>query len=157
MKSPVFCVCFCVFVLGAAQLFTDQDPKQAMRCNVTGQWKSEQGSMLQLTSTGPEVRGVYHTAVETAFGASGHNRESKVVGVVGDGPQPAVAFSVLWAKGSCSSWVGQCFLLPGGGQVLKTLWMLRSVAESSLDNWESTRLGEDQFIFVGNVGSADGH
>ncbi|XP_017570680.1 avidin isoform X1 [Pygocentrus nattereri] len=157
MKSLVFCGCFCVFVLGAAQLFAEQEPKQVTRCNVTGQWRSEQGSMLQLTSTGPEVRGIYHTAVETALGASGHNRESKVVGVVGHGLQPAVAFSVLWAKGSCSSWVGQCFLLPGGGQVLKTLWMLRSVVESSLDNWESTRLGEDQFIFVGHMEGRDGH
>ncbi|XP_072515647.1 avidin [Salminus brasiliensis] len=152
MKSLV--LCFCVFALGRAQMFAGQDPV-TKHCNVTGQWKSSLGSTLQLTSTGRELRGVYHTAVETALGASGQNREARVVGVISDGPQPTIAFSVLWVQGSCSAWVGQCFLLPGGGQVLKTLWMLRSPAESSEDDWESTRLGEDQFVFVGSAEGVD--
>ncbi|XP_066507756.1 avidin [Hoplias malabaricus] len=146
MKSSVMCV-LCVLVLCAG---SEPAPnKHLTHCNVTGHWRSDLGSMLMLTSGGLELRGVLHTSVETEQGASGQSREAKVFGVVGDGHQPTVAFSVLWGKGSCSAWVGQCFLLPGGGQVLKTLWMLRSTAESYLDNWESTRLGEDQFIFVG--------
>ncbi|WP_411024394.1 avidin/streptavidin family protein [Salmonella sp. s58760] len=74
-------------------------------------------------------------------------------GVVSNSPQPTIAFSVVWAKGSCTTWVGQCFSLPGGGQVLNTLWMLRSAAQSSVDNWGSTRLGEDRFIFARSVDS----
>ncbi|XP_007233876.1 avidin isoform X2 [Astyanax mexicanus] len=156
MESLVLCLWF--ISVGLAQMFTGQDPlAKGTHCNVTGQWKNELGSTLQLTSNGPELRGVYHTAVETECGASGQNREARVVGVISEGPQPTVAFSVQWLKGSCSVWVGQCFLLPGGGQVLKTLWMLRSAAESTAGNWGSTRLGEDQFVFVGKAEVADGH
>ncbi|XP_076875445.1 avidin [Brachyhypopomus gauderio] len=155
-------VCVWMLVLGTSQLIAAQQPvpypkNEESSCNVTGQWRSDLGSVLWLSAAGPEVRGVYHTAVETVPGASGQNRQAKIIGLVGEGRQPAIAFSVLWMKGSCSAWVGQCFVLPGGGQVLKTLWMLRSVAETSLDNWASTRLGEDQFIFVGDVENANGH
>lgn len=73
---------------------------QVLDCNVTGEWHSELGSQLHLSAIGPEVRGVYRTAVESKRGAAGPNREAKVVGVVSDGPQPTVAFSVLWAKGN---------------------------------------------------------
>ncbi|XP_026886485.2 avidin [Electrophorus electricus] len=145
------------FLIVAAQQLLPNRNTKASSCNVTGQWHSELGSLLWLTTVGPEVRGVYQTAVESALGAAGHNHQAKIVGVVGEGRQPTIAFSVLWIKGSCSAWVGQCFVLPGGSQVLKTLWMLRSVAETSLDNWDSTRLGEDQFIFVGDVENASGH
>ncbi|KAI4899959.1 hypothetical protein NFI96_006268 [Prochilodus magdalenae] len=95
---------FCVFAVGTAQFFAwpDLTPHKAMHCNVTGKWRSELGSMLQLVSTGQEVRGVYRTAVETVRGASGQNQESKVLGLVGDGPQPTIAFSVLWVKGGLS-------------------------------------------------------
>ncbi|KAI5624532.1 avidin precursor, partial [Silurus asotus] len=110
-----------------------------LNCNVTGEWRSELGSHLLLSAVGPEVRGVYRTAVESVRGAAGLEREAKVFGVVSNSPQPTIAFSVVWAKGSCTTWVGQCFSLPGGGQVLNTLWMLRSAAQSSVDNWGSTR------------------
>ncbi|KAK2823120.1 hypothetical protein Q7C36_019720 [Tachysurus vachellii] len=142
-----------VLGLGMFQIFigqaliTDSDRK-VLCCNVTGEWRSELGSRLHLSAVGTEVRGVYRTAVESSFGAAGPNREAKVVGVISDGPQTTIAFSVLWAKGSCATWVGQCFPVPGGGQVLNTLWMLRSAVMSSADNWDSTRMGEDRFIFV---------
>lgn len=73
---------------------------QVLECNVTGEWHSELGSHLQLRAVGPEVRGVYRTAVESARGAAGLNHQAKVVGVMSDGPQPTIAFSVLWAKGN---------------------------------------------------------
>ncbi|XP_062870808.1 avidin [Trichomycterus rosablanca] len=148
MKTAWLCVfisSLCLVVAGQASYPTSK----VSFCNVTGKWHTEHGSLLKLSSDGQVVRGVYQTALESVHGAAGPNREGKVLGVIGEGPQPTIAFSVLWAKGSCATWIGQCFILEGGGQVLKTLWMLRSVAESSYDNWESTRLGEDQFIFVG--------
>ncbi|XP_026799749.3 avidin [Pangasianodon hypophthalmus] len=150
--------CLCVLVLGMYQIIIGQtlnpdSERKLLGCNVTGEWHSELGSQLQLSAAGPEVRGVYRTAVESARGAAGPSREARVVGVISDGPQPTIAFSVLWAKGSCTTWVGQCFILPGGVQVLKTLWMLRSAAESSMDNWDNTRLGEDQFICARGVES----
>lgn len=73
---------------------------QVLDCNVTGEWHSELGSQLQLRADGPEVRGVYRTAVESARGAAGLNHEAKVVGWISDGSQPTIAFSVLWVKGN---------------------------------------------------------
>lgn len=73
---------------------------QVLDCNVTGEWHSELGSQLQLSTVGPEVRGVYRTVLESTRGAAGPNREAKVVGVISDGPQPTIAFSALWAKGN---------------------------------------------------------
>lgn len=72
---------------------------QVFGCNVTGEWHSELGSQLLLRAVAPEVRGVYRTAVESMRGAAGPNHEAKVVGVISDGPQPTIVFSVLWAKG----------------------------------------------------------
>ncbi|XP_016089339.1 avidin [Sinocyclocheilus grahami] len=115
-------------------------------CNITGVWSNELGSTLRVKAEGSEVRGVYQTAVESKRGAAGLHRTAQIIGVVGNGTQPAVSFSVLWEKGSCSAWLGQCFILRDGEQVLKTFWMLRSVADNLAGDWGSTRLGEDLFF-----------
>ncbi|XP_024287072.1 avidin-related protein 3-like isoform X1 [Oncorhynchus tshawytscha] len=122
---------------------------QAIPCNVTGVWRNELGSVLDIEVVGSELRGRYQSAVETAPGVTGPKQQAKLLGVTGNrGLQTSVAFSVLWEAGSCSSWVGQCFQLPDGMRVLKTLWMLRSVASCPADNWKSTRMGEDTFVFI---------
>ncbi|NP_001188371.1 avidin precursor [Danio rerio] len=118
-------------------------------CNVTGVWRNELGSTLRVKAEGSEVRGVYQTAVESTRGAAGHHRSARIIGMVSDGTQPTVSFSVLWEKGSCSAWVGQCFILDDGAQVLKTFWMLRSVADNLASAWGSTRMGEDIFFKTG--------
>ncbi|TRY71380.1 hypothetical protein DNTS_003436, partial [Danionella cerebrum] len=115
-------------------------------CNITGMWRNELGSRLYVKANGSKVSGVYHTAVESMSNAAGENRIARVTGFVGEGAQPTVSFSVLWKKGSCSAWVGQCFVLHDGGEVLKTFWMLRSVSDSLAEDWGSTRLGEDVFF-----------
>ncbi|XP_029546064.1 avidin-related protein 3 [Salmo trutta] len=121
---------------------------QAIPCNVTGVWRNELGSVLAIEAVGSELRGLYQSAVATAPGVTGPE-QAKLLGVTGNqGLQTSVAFSVLWEAGSCSSWVGQCFELPDGKRVLKTLWMLRSVASCPADNWKSTRMGEDTFVFI---------
>ncbi|KAM9456325.1 avidin [Clarias gariepinus] len=151
LRMTCFLVCLCVLSLGLHQITTAAafiPERKVSHCNVSGEWHSELGSQLQLRADGPEVRGVYRTAVESTRGAAGARREARVLGVMSDGAQPTVAFSALWPKGSCTTWVGQCFISPEGGQVLKTLWMLRSAAESTTDNWDSTRLGEDRFFFA---------
>uniref|UniRef100_A0A4W5M696 Uncharacterized protein n=1 Tax=Hucho hucho TaxID=62062 RepID=A0A4W5M696_9TELE len=119
----------------------DQLPTaQAIPCNVTGVWRNELGSVLDIEAVGSELRGLYQSAVETAPGVTGPEQQAKLLGVISNrGLQNSVAFSVLWEAGSCSSWVGQCFQLADGKRVLKTLWMLRSVASCPADNWKSTR------------------
>ncbi|XP_046903756.1 avidin [Hypomesus transpacificus] len=120
---------------------------QVQSCNVTGLWRNELGSALHVQAVGSDLTGVYQTKVGTSSQESGPDQRGKLVGVVSHyNQQTSVAFSVLWETGSCSSWVGQCFPLPDGKRVLKTLWMLRSMALSPADNWKSTRMGEDTFI-----------
>uniref|UniRef100_A0A673FWF6 Avidin n=1 Tax=Sinocyclocheilus rhinocerous TaxID=307959 RepID=A0A673FWF6_9TELE len=68
-------------------------------CNITGVWSNELGSTLSVKAEGSEVRGVYQTAVESTRGAAGLHRTAQIIGVVGNGTQPAVSFSVLWEKG----------------------------------------------------------
>uniref|UniRef100_A0A8C2GHH7 Uncharacterized protein n=1 Tax=Cyprinus carpio TaxID=7962 RepID=A0A8C2GHH7_CYPCA len=84
--------------------------------------------------------------VESTRGAAGLHRTARIIGIVGNGTQPAISFSVLWEKGSCSAWLGQCFILHDGEQMLKMFWMLRSVADNLADDWGSTRLGDDLFF-----------
>ena len=72
------------------------------------------------------------------------------LGVPGGSQAPGViliGWPCLWA-GSCSSWVGQCFPLSDGKRVLKTLWMLRSMALSPADNWKSTRWAGSSWWFL---------
>ncbi|XP_062391650.1 avidin-like [Sardina pilchardus] len=121
---------------------------KASNCNVTGVWRSDLGSLLQLHAVGSLLKGVYVTVVETTTGAAGSHGQAGLTGFVSEGAQPTVTFSVLWERGSCTSWVGQCFTLSNGERVLKTHWMLRSVANSLKENWMSTRFGEDNFAFV---------
>ncbi|XP_063050107.1 avidin-like isoform X2 [Engraulis encrasicolus] len=116
-------------------------------CDVTGHWRNELGSRMQLSAKDSSLQGFYKTAVETTAGAAGNG--STLTGFVSGGVHPTVSFSVLWKGGSCTSWVGQCFILPTGDRVLKTVWMLRSVAKGPGDNWMSTRVGADTFSFVG--------
>ncbi|XP_051540904.1 avidin [Myxocyprinus asiaticus] len=125
---------------------TDAAITQVNSCNITGVWRNELGSTLRMKADGSEVRGVYQTSVESARGAAGPERKAKILGIVGGGPQPTISFAVMWEKGSCSAWVGQCFILPNGTQVLKTFWLLRSVAYDLAGDWGSTRLGEDVFF-----------
>ncbi|XP_026130425.1 avidin [Carassius auratus] len=129
----------------SANEFSTLDMK-VTSCNITGVWRNELGSTLHMKAEGSEVRGVYQTAVESTSGAAGLHRTARIIGIVGNGTQPAVSFSVLWEKGSCSAWLGQCFILHDGEQVLKTFWMLRSVADDLAGDWGSTRLGEDVFF-----------
>ncbi|XP_006635407.2 avidin-like isoform X2 [Lepisosteus oculatus] len=118
-------------------------------CNMTGVWVSDLGSVLKLAVLeDSELRGLLTSSVETVKGAAGSMRQGNVQGILNRGPRPSFAFSVAWDGGSTSSWVGQCFVQEDGRRVLKTLWMLRSFALSSVDNWKSTRMGEDTFYSV---------
>ncbi|XP_028840447.1 avidin [Denticeps clupeoides] len=138
-------------ILSGPRFETPCAADKATQCNVTGLWRSDLGSALRLRATGPELRGSYVTAVESSLGAAGPGREAKLLGFVGDGARPALAFSALWRGGSISSWVGQCFMLPDGRWELRTQWMLRTVARGLSDNWRSTRFGEDRFTFVHEI------
>ncbi|OCT62969.1 avidin [Xenopus laevis] len=114
------------------------------RCNVSGTWMNELGSVLTLTVKGPQLSGSLHSSVETSKGAAGDEKMGKVVGVIGDGDQPTFTMSVKWSGGSVSTWAGQCFWRTSC-PVLRTIWLLRSEVGTEDKNWEATRIGEDIF------------
>ncbi|KAK7120410.1 hypothetical protein R3I94_020417 [Phoxinus phoxinus] len=152
MSSVMWYLLF-VTLITSPTVHANESSTQNMKvdaCNISGVWRNELGSTLRVKAEGSEVRGVYLTAVESVSGAAGLNRTAQILGVVGDGTQPTVSFSVLWEKGSCSAWVGQCFLLGDAAQVLRTFWILRSVADNLSGDWGSTRLGEDLFFKISN-------
>uniref|UniRef100_A0A674AEC4 Uncharacterized protein n=1 Tax=Salmo trutta TaxID=8032 RepID=A0A674AEC4_SALTR len=126
----------------------DQPPTaQAIPCNVTGVWRNELGSVLAIEAVGSELRGLYQSAVATAPGVTGPE-QAKLLGVTGNQGNALCRTSLQPSTMWLFSWVGQCFELPDGKRVLKTLWMLRSVASCPADNWKSTRMGEDTFVFI---------
>uniref|UniRef100_A0A4W3GDR5 Avidin-like n=1 Tax=Callorhinchus milii TaxID=7868 RepID=A0A4W3GDR5_CALMI len=119
-------------------------PPQAEGCNMTGLWRSGLGSAVHLAERGGgALRGRYMTAVEVQKGDAAP--ESDVMGVRNTGRNPTFSFSVAWAAGSTTSWVGQCFVQEDGQEVLKTMWLLRSSATSPQENWAAVRIGEDTF------------
>ncbi|XP_048411166.1 avidin [Stegostoma tigrinum] len=118
----------------------------ARDCNVTGFWQNELGSVLNLNEIeNYELRGQFLTAVEAAKGAAGSEGRARVVGIKNNGKEPTFSLSTAWAGGSITSWVGQCLMLDDGQQILKTTWLLRSPASSLLEDWKSTRIGQDTF------------
>uniref|UniRef100_A0A671QCW1 Avidin n=1 Tax=Sinocyclocheilus anshuiensis TaxID=1608454 RepID=A0A671QCW1_9TELE len=79
---------------------------KASSCNITGFWRNELGSTLRVKAEGSEVRGVYQTTVESKRGTAGLHRTARIIGIVGNGTQPAVSFSVLWEKGKTDNLTG---------------------------------------------------
>uniref|UniRef100_A0A673ZA31 Uncharacterized protein n=1 Tax=Salmo trutta TaxID=8032 RepID=A0A673ZA31_SALTR len=93
----------------------------------TAQMRIVTGVRRHIEAFGSELRGLLKSAVETAPGAMGPEQQAKLLVVV----SKPLLLSVLWEP---------------QGSILKTLWMLRSVALSPADNWKSTcRLGDKSF------------
>jgi len=111
--------------------------------NFNGVWINQLNSKMTLNVTASgNVTGKYSTAV----GAPGTAEEFDLVGFAsGD----LISFAVDFGKyGSLTSWCGQHTDLPGGGAVIKTMWLL---AKNVPDPQEPTHLwgavltGSDNF------------
>ncbi|XP_043570489.1 avidin [Chiloscyllium plagiosum] len=115
-------------------------------CNMTGLWQNDLGSVLNLNEIeNYKLKGKFLTAVEAAKGEAGSDRRARVIGIKNNGKEPTFSMSVAWAGGSITSWVGQCLMLEDGQQILRTTWLLRSPATNLLEDWKTTRIGQDTF------------
>ncbi|GCB69875.1 hypothetical protein scyTo_0010655, partial [Scyliorhinus torazame] len=115
-------------------------------CNMTGFWRNDLGSVFYLSEARNfRLNGQYLTAVEAAREEAGPEKQAQVIGIRSNGKEPTFSMSTAWAGGSITSWVGQCLILEGGQQVLKTTWLLRSPATSLQEDWKATRIGQDTF------------
>ena len=92
------------------------------------------------------------------FNAIHHNYEgtTAVFNVVGykDPDGNTMSWSFLWQTSqldSCASisWSGQTQYLANGDAVILTTWVL-TIQTSSENNWDSTRIGTDQFHILDN-------
>ncbi|XP_064408973.1 avidin-like [Latimeria chalumnae] len=118
-------------------------------CFLKGHWMNELGSNLeikQVTDCG-QIFGSYVSKVGTSMHLQ--NYTGSVSGWQQMKEMPTFGIVVNWHKtDSTTAWVGQCFLNQSGGEVLETLWLLRSKATSQSDNWSKTLVGSDFFYRI---------
>ncbi|XP_078257354.1 avidin [Rhinoraja longicauda] len=118
-------------------------------CNMTGIWWNDLGSTFYLIEAdNSRLSGRYQTAVEAAEREAGPDGMAPVIGIRHSGREPTFSMSTVWAGGSITSWVGQCFMQEDGKQVLKTMWLLRSPVANLQEDWKSTRIGQDTFYQI---------
>ncbi|NWW09580.1 AVID protein, partial [Oreocharis arfaki] len=111
-------------------------------CNLTGWWKNDLGSRMQVFKVGNDgtFSGEYHTAVSSAKNPI---QPSPLVGSqhLDEDGQHTFGFTVNWKKFSDSTavFVGQCFNRDDEKEVLHTSWLLREKVNSEADDWRATR------------------
>ncbi|NXU20532.1 AVID protein, partial [Pardalotus punctatus] len=112
------------------------------QCDLTGWWRNDLGSKLQVFEVENDgtFSGEYHTAVSSAKNPP---QPSPLVGSqhLDEDGQCTFGFTVNWKKFSDSTavFVGQCFNGDDGKEVLHTSWLLREKVDSQTNDWKATR------------------
>ncbi|XP_063996797.1 avidin-like [Pogoniulus pusillus] len=118
------------------------------KCVLTGTWINDLHSTMVIgaVDNGGNFNGVYHTAVtatsnkilKSPLKGSQHSANTK--------SQPTFGFTVNWNfSDSVTVFTGQCFVDKNGKEVLKTMWLLRSHADTIGDDWKATLVGTNVF------------
>ncbi|NXP92947.1 AVID protein, partial [Passerina amoena] len=111
-------------------------------CNLTGWWKNDLGSKMQVFEVGKDgtFSGKYHTAVSSAQKPIQPSPLTGSQHLDEDG-QCTFGFTVNWQNFSDSTavFVGQCFNGDDGKEVLHTSWLLREKVDSEPEDWKATR------------------
>ncbi|MBN3286910.1 AVID protein, partial [Polyodon spathula] len=93
---------------------------------------------ISTTDNKGHIFGSFFTAVTANSGVK--IKESPLSGFKDDSHQPIFGFLVKFTfSDSITNFVGQCFVDKNGVEHLETMWLLRSKADSSGDNWQKTR------------------
>uniref|UniRef100_A0A672V7T7 Avidin n=2 Tax=Strigops habroptila TaxID=2489341 RepID=A0A672V7T7_STRHB len=116
------------------------------KCVLAGNWTNDLGSnMTIIMNSKCNFSGSYSTAVsetpekieKSPLRGSQNYRNLT---------QPVFGFTVNWTfTDSVTVFTGQCFVDETGKEVLKTMWLLRSHADSIKDDWTATRVGTNVF------------
>ncbi|XP_068522096.1 avidin-like [Anas acuta] len=116
----------------------------AHQCDLTGSWTNDLGSNMTIGKlSNGEFAGTYITAVTTM---KKEIKASPMVGTQHSNTQPTFGFTVNWNfTDSTTVFTGQCFVDEHGKEILKTMWLLRSHANSIDDDWKATRVGINTF------------
>ncbi|KFR14892.1 Avidin, partial [Opisthocomus hoazin] len=111
------------------------------QCVLTGDWTNDLGSHMTIGAVNEngDFRGTYKTAV------SGNMLEvppSPLLGsqrITEERSQPTFGFTVHWKDtATISVFTGQCFVDKDGKEVLKTMWLWRTHANSIQNDWKAT-------------------
>ncbi|NXP43094.1 AVID protein, partial [Leiothrix lutea] len=112
------------------------------QCSLTGRWINDLGSNMTIKTVNANgnFKGTYHTAVTAT---SNEIKKSPLLGtqyLPDQLKKPVFGFTVHWNfSDSITVFTGQCFVDNNGKEVLKTMWLLRSHADKSGDDWKATR------------------
>ncbi|XP_003213438.2 avidin [Meleagris gallopavo] len=126
----------------------------AKKCLLTGKWINDLGSNMTIGAVNNrgEFSGTYHTAVTAT---SNDIKESPLYGTqnnINKKTQPTFGFTVNWKfSESTTVFTGQCFIDRNGKEVLKTMWLLRSIVDDINDDWKATRVGINVFTRLRSV------
>ncbi|XP_015703855.1 avidin-like [Coturnix japonica] len=116
------------------------------QCSLTGKWINDLGSNMTIgdVSDKGEFNGTYLTAVDDV---PQNIMESILLGIQSiTDDQPTFGFTVRTNfTESTTVFTGQCFMDRRGKEVLKTMWLLRSNADDTGDDWKATRVGYNIF------------
>ncbi|XP_027563688.1 avidin-like, partial [Neopelma chrysocephalum] len=112
-----------------------------LQCNLTGNWTNDLGSNMTISDVNEKGNfiGLYNTSV-----ADHPNKiqQSPLVGfqhLKNPIDQPVFGFTVNWTfSDSITIFTGQCFVDKDGNETLKTMWLLRSHADNTKNNWNAT-------------------
>ncbi|XP_025970538.1 avidin-like [Dromaius novaehollandiae] len=119
------------------------------KCELSGLWRNDQESLMEISAVRADggFQGEYLTRVSLAGGCI---RVSPLKGAQhdpGEAAWPTFGFTVRWERFSNATavFVGQCFVGPGGKELLATTWLLREAVGSLEDDWRATRVGRNVF------------
>ncbi|NWI28467.1 AVID protein, partial [Sula dactylatra] len=112
----------------------------ARKCVLTGRWTNDLGSNMTINGVNKDgsFNGTYNTSVSSTKSPP---QLSPLLGIQhypNNESQPTFGFTVNWTFAeSTTVFVGQCFV-DKGKEILKTMWLLRSQADSIRNDWNAT-------------------
>ncbi|XP_032070285.1 avidin-like [Thamnophis elegans] len=115
------------------------------KCILSGNWTNDLASTVLFGSV--SNTGVFSGVYQTAVSSSGNPiPPSPLQGIQHQRDNATFGFTVYWnASKSVTVFAGQCFVVEGGKELLKTVWLLRAEAASREDDWGATKVGTNTF------------
>ncbi|XP_032094682.1 avidin-like [Thamnophis elegans] len=121
------------------------EAQNSSKCVLSGNWTNDLASTVLFGSV--SNTGVFSGVYQTAVSSSGETiPPSPLQGIQHQRDNATFGFTVYWnASKSVTVFAGQCFVVEGGKELLKTVWLLRAEAASREDDWGATKVGTNTF------------
>ncbi|XP_043918303.1 avidin-related protein 4/5-like isoform X2 [Protopterus annectens] len=122
-------------------------PNMTMAPSLAGIWKNELGSILSIDEhDGNLFEGTYLTAVKSEE-TEDDIKLSDIVGFQQQDNSFTFGFTVRWSfSDSVTVFTGQYFPDSENGEILETMWLIRSNVDNHSKDWEATTVGKNTFV-----------